>query len=146
MTNSKSRSRGFGLIEVLVAVLVMALGMLGIAALQAVALRNSQSAYQRSQGVMETYAILDAMRANRDVAIINGYDMATLTCDVPDGEAGDLAKNDVNEWFTRLQSNLPGACARIDCEGVDCEVQLQWTDSRGTGGAGDFDVTTVTSI
>ena len=56
---------GVTLIEVLVAVLVMAIGLLGIAALQATALRNSQSSLERSQAVVHTYAILDARQPGR---------------------------------------------------------------------------------
>ena len=46
------------------AVAILAFGLLGIAALQATALRNSQSSYERSQAVSLTYSILDRMRAN----------------------------------------------------------------------------------
>ena len=48
-------SRGVGLIEVLIAVLVMGIGMLGIAALQATSLRNSQSSLERGNAVIQTY-------------------------------------------------------------------------------------------
>jgi type IV pilus assembly protein PilV len=65
-----------GLIEVLVAVLVLGIGLLGVAAMQATALRNSQSSLERSQGVMHVYTILDAMRANPQAARAGGYNMA----------------------------------------------------------------------
>ena len=57
--------RGAGLLEVLIAVLVMGIGLLGIAALQATALRNAQSSMERSQAVVQAYAILDSMRLCR---------------------------------------------------------------------------------
>ena len=76
-------ARGFSLIEVMVAVLVLALGMLGVAAMQAVSLKNSQSSFERSQAVTETYSILDRMRANRPAAIIQEYNLGTWTCDAP---------------------------------------------------------------
>ena len=56
------------MIEVLVAVLVMGIGLLGVAAMQATALRNNQSALERTQATIQTYSILDAMRANRQRA------------------------------------------------------------------------------
>src|SRR5690606_42144721 len=97
--------RGIGLIEVMVAVAILAFGMLAIAALQATARRNSQSSLERSQAVMQTYTILDAMRANRDVAMIGGYNMGNINgdkvtswaCDPP--AAGDLAANDRRAWM-----------------------------------------------
>jgi len=57
-------SRGVSLLEVLIAVLILAIGLLGVAALQASALRNSQSSLERSQAVIYTYTILDSMRSN----------------------------------------------------------------------------------
>ena len=56
---------GVGLIEVLIAVVVLAFGLLGIAAMQITSLRSSQSALERSQAVAQSYAMFDAMRANR---------------------------------------------------------------------------------
>jgi type IV pilus assembly protein PilV len=137
MRTSKSPSRaarGFSMIEVLVSVLVFALGMLGIAALQATALRNSQSAFERSQGVVETYSILDSMRANRDAALIGQYDLATWTCERPG--AATLASNDIGDWIDSLQENLgPTACGKIKCGSDECFIEVRWDDSRGTEGA-----------
>ena len=73
---------GFSLIEVMVAVLVLSIGILGLAALQATALRNNQSALERSQGVVNTYSMVDAMRANVDSARAGEYVMSQ-TCAVP---------------------------------------------------------------
>ncbi len=122
---------GVGLIEVLIAVVILAFGMLGIAALQAASLRNSQSAMEHSQATVQTYAILDAMRANLSVARIGGYDLATMTCNAPD--IGDLAANDLHNWITSLHSTLgASACGQIACGSLACDVKVQWDDSRGT--------------
>jgi type IV pilus assembly protein PilV len=122
---------GVGLIEVLVAVVILAFGMLGIAALQATSVRNSQSALEHSQATVQTYAIFDAMRANLAVARIGGYDLSSWTCTVPD--TGDLAANDLHNWITSLQSVLgDSACGQITCGGLECTVSVRWNDSRGT--------------
>ncbi len=55
---------GFTLIEVLIAMLVLAVGLLGLAGLQATSLRNNQSAYNRSQATQLAYDLADRMRAN----------------------------------------------------------------------------------
>ena len=81
--NAASRQRGVGLVEVLVAVTVLAIGMLGIAAMQATALHNRQSAVERSEAVVHSYGILERMRANHAVAANGGYDLATMTCNPP---------------------------------------------------------------
>jgi len=127
---SAAAVRGVGLIEVLVAVLVLAIGLLGVAAMQATALRNSQSSLERSQGVMHVYTILDAMRANPDAARAGGYNIG-MTCAVP--AAGDLVANDRRAWIATLQQNLGNtACGQIACAGALCTVTIRWDDSRGT--------------
>ncbi len=129
----RAPARGVGLIEVLVAVLVLAIGLLGVAAMQALALRNSQSSLERSQGVVHAYTILDAMRANPVAARSGGYNIG-MTCAVPAG--GALAANDIRAWMTVLQQNLgPTACGQINCVGPMCTVTVQWDDSRGSGGS-----------
>lgn len=140
-----ARDRGFSLIEVLVAILVMALGMLGIAALQATSLRNAQSAYESSQGVMLTYSIIEAMRANRPDAIIGDYNLLQFTCAPPAG--GDVVANDLRDWITNLQANLgTSACGRIECSSDSCEVEIRWNDERGTVGDDQRVVTTRTLL
>lgn len=154
------RQRGVGLIEVLIAVLVMAIGLLGIAALQATALRNSQSSMERSQAVVHSYSILDAMRANVAEARAGTYDMG-MTCQAPILPQTDpptpatLGFGDKVAWIAALKSDLgAGACGQIVCAAVagsdtgvkDCAVTVRWDDSRGTDGADQQVVTTVVRI
>lgn len=142
--------RGAGLIEVLVAVLVLAIGLLGIAAMQTTALRNNQSALERSQAVIQSYAILDAMRANREQAQAGAYNLGALTCAVPT-VAGTLAQNDLIAWMQSVQATLgPDACGQVSCPANSpCEVTVRWNDVRATDGevtgeaAGNKSVTTV---
>jgi len=150
---------GVGLIEVMVAVAILAFGMLGIAALQATALRNSQSSLERSEAVMKTYAILDAMRANRDVAMIGGYDMGNIagdtitswSCGLPD--PGTLAANDIRQWMGTtaqpgsLKATLGGsACAAVSCTDESCKIALRWDDSRSAGGDSTQELMTETRL
>lgn len=129
----RRHARGAGLIEVLIAILVLAVGVLGVAATQLTSLRNSQSAYERSQAVAQAYAILDAMRANRNEALIERYDIP-LTCNPP--EPGGLVANDLRHWITSMQSDRVlgvTACGAIDCRGDECTVTVQWNDERAGG-------------
>ena len=138
--------RGMGLIEVMVAVVVLAFGLLGIAALQLTSLRNSQSALERSQAVAQSYAMLDAMRANRQVALIGGYDIP-LTCAAPN--AGGLVANDLRHWIQSMQQAQvlgPGACGTIACGATSCVITVQWDDSRAHGGEDEQQVTTRTML
>lgn len=137
-------NRGVGLIEVLVAVLVLAIGLLGVAAMQATALRNSQSSLERSQGVVHVYTILDAMRANPQAARNGAYNMA-MTCTVPGG--GGLVDEDKRAWMTAVQNNLgPTACGQVQCVGPLCTITVRWDDSRGSSGSATQTFSTTTRI
>ncbi|RNF86540.1 type IV pilus modification protein PilV [Lysobacter psychrotolerans] len=131
---SPAKSRGASLIEVLIAVLIMAIGLLGIAALQATTLKNSQSALQRSQAVVQTYAILDSMRANATVARAGGYNMGKV-CATP-AAAASLASQDINAWFLSMKGALgdfASTCGQVNCAANVCTVTVFWDDSRGSG-------------
>lgn len=120
---------GFSLLEVLISVVVLSIGLLGMAGLQANALRNTQSSLQRTQVSMLNHLIFDAMRANRAVS----YALAK-TCDVPES-AGSLAERDMKYWLERIQRNLgedEQSCGEIACEDRVCTVRIYWNDSRGT--------------
>ena len=141
---SRRAQRGVGMIEVLVAVLVLSIGLLGIAAMQAAALRNSQSSLERSTATVLVYSIFDAMRANANVARVGGYNMG-LTCTVPAG--GDLAANDRATWMARVQQNLGDtACGQIQCVADQCTATVRWDDSRGAGGTTTQTFATTTRI
>lgn len=127
---SPVKSRGAGLLEVMIAVLILAIGMLGMAALQANALKNSGSSFERTQAVIQAYAILDSMRSNPASARADGYRLAEA-CDVPAG-AGTLVQRDQRQWIQALKSNInSSACGAIGCQGAVCTVTIKWDDSRG---------------
>lgn len=136
--------RGTTLIEVLIAVLVLGIGMLGIASLQATSLRNSQSSLERSQAVIASYAIIDAMRANRVTAQAGGYNIGN-TCAPPAG--GTLVTNDQRVWLQGIQAGLgAGSCGAIACGALNCTITVTWDDSRGTNGSDTQSVITQTQL
>lgn len=135
---SKRTTRGASLIEVLVAVLILGIGMLGVAALQASALRNSQSAFESTQAVVQSYAILDSMRANQTAARNNGYDRGK-TCAVPAG-AVTLVDSDWANWVAGLKATMGDtACGQVSCVASVCTITVTWDDSRATEIAGSAD-------
>ena len=132
-----ARMRGVGLIEVMVSVLILAVGLLGIAAMQAMALRGGQSSLETSMAVMQTNGILEAMRANRANAA--AYDTGGMVCGT--GAGGSLAANDVDSWITSMKQSITGdvddttTCGQIeDCPDA-CVITVQWDDSRAGGGS-----------
>lgn len=65
--SSRPRAAGFSLIELLVAVLVMGIGVLGVSALQMVSLQNNRMALERGEAVHLAYDVMDRIRANPGV-------------------------------------------------------------------------------
>jgi type IV pilus assembly protein PilV len=144
---TKQAARGASLIEVLVAVLILGIGMLGIAAMQATALSNSQSSIERTQAVMHTYSIFDSMRANRDAALTNGFSPAGDTgmmCAPPVG--GNTAANEVRRWVTDIIASNQTGCGRIQNNNGVFTVTVQWNDQRGTGGNANQQIITVSRL
>lgn len=144
MTNFKRRGRaparakvrGVSLLEVMISVLILGIGLLGIAAMQALALRGGQSSLESSQAVMQATSIAEAMRANRTNAASYA---AGMTCAV--GGGGSLAQNDRAAWLTSLKSTIgeptdTSTCGRIESLGSNrYRITVQWDDSRAGGGA-----------
>ncbi len=132
------KAKGFSLLEVLVAVLLLAIGLLGVATLQVNATRANQSAELRSQASMLAYFMLDAMRANREAAISGAYDTGGEVCEVPTSTS-TLAENDQKTWLEALKQNLgaqDSTCGEIACNISACTVRVYFDDSRA-GGASD---------
>jgi len=120
--------RGATLVEVLVALLVLSIGLLGVAALQVSALQTNQGAHVRSQASVLTYDIADRMRANRAVALAGGYNVLyTVT---PSG--GALNELDLQNWKAALTNTLPTGQGEISLVGNIALIRVRWTDKSGT--------------
>ena len=123
---------GFTLIEVLIALLILAIGVLGIAALQFKGLRYSHDANLRSQINFLAWDIADRMRLNRANAA--DYAMAPHTADPSDDHGCNPlatgAAEDLNCWLAHIEGVLPaGSEATIDGpNGSLYTVRLKWTD------------------
>lgn len=122
---------GFSLIEVLVALFVLAIGLLGLAALQTTGLKFSHQSYERTQATLQAYDIIDRMRANKSGTgdIVNTtYDDVSLgstpgtancaTATVPPGCSGtELAQYDIRQWNNANASLLAEGRGAI-CKGT----------------------------
>ena len=129
---SLRRSAGFSLIEVMVAILVLGVGLLGFALLQATSVRFSQSANDRTQATNLAYDILDQMRSNRLTAAKYGgtYSASTSTtgCDPATGVTPEGYKT---LWECRLGSALGGgATANVVYADRVATVTITWGDQR----------------
>lgn len=140
---------GIGLIEVLIAVLILALGILGIAAVQTKALSNNNSSMGRTMATVESYSILDAMRVDRAAALALSYNKTVVANACPTGTS--FATNQLNTWCTDLGKYLGAVSTttgKIDCQASgDCTVTITFDDSRsGAGGNSAQTVVTRASL
>jgi type IV pilus assembly protein PilV len=134
------KQSGVGLIEVLVAVLVLSFGMLGLVGLQLWSLRNNQSALERSMAVMQSHSIVDAMRADRVNAMDHKFDIA-IDASVPAGT--DFAKTALTSWRANLREALgPNATGAVACDGPRCLITVRWNDERAAEGNDQQEVVT----
>jgi type IV pilus assembly protein PilV len=137
--------RGFSMVEVLVAAVVLSIGMLGLAGLQMRTLRNNQSALERGIAVVEIHAMADALRADRINASNGLFDIALAAAD-PAGVT--FAANVVAGWRTNLRNELgANATGAVDCNGNVCVITVQWEEhTTATEGGGPVTVQTTVQI
>ncbi len=141
--------RGVGLIEVLVAVLILSIGLLGIALAQTRALANSNSAMARSMAIVASYSILEAMRADRASALTGNYSTVVAADSCPN--PGLLSDTQLGSWCEQLGDALGAVAstsAEIDCDAIgSCTILIQFDDSRiGAAGSAAQRVVTRTRL
>jgi len=116
---------------VLITVIILSIGLLGVAALQARALQENQSAALRTQANILAYDILERMRSNRATARAGGYNIA-LGSSIPPASTSDVRQNDQHEWCTAIntlpQTSTANCNGAIDCNADRCTITLQWFD------------------
>lgn len=118
------KQQGFSLLEVLISVLVLSVGLLGLAALQTTSLKNNHSAHYRTSATVLAYDIIDRMRINPG---------ADYTRNIGDAQppAGSTVNDDLREWTDTLSRELPGGDGAIAIAGDIITITVQWDDSRG---------------
>jgi type IV pilus assembly protein PilV len=145
------RSSGFTLLEVLITLVVLSIGLLGVAGLQLSGLRANHSSALRSQATYLAYDMADRLRAN--IQGVNGGNYNNLS-----GDPGDpgcissgctpalMAQSDLHEWNLANATNLPsgagavcldstpddGTPTSIACDGLGTAyaIKVWWNDDK----------------
>jgi len=144
----RQSSAGFSLLEVLIALVILSVGLLGIAALISTALKSNGSAYMRTQATALAYNIIDRMRANVPATNLASYattmpaapSAATnspATCSGTPCTSAALATYDIAQWEYDLAQQLPQGRGSITNPPVSVTtglvtvmVTVLWNDSR----------------
>jgi type IV pilus assembly protein PilV len=125
---------GMSMIEVLVTLFIVAIGVLGMAGLQFVSIKNANSSLQRYQATLLGHDMVERMRANLQIARAGSY-VATavnggespVTCPCT---AAQLATRDIYEWGQLIKSNLPNGGGSITLNSGRYTVALNWSEQQ----------------
>lgn len=142
-------ARGFSLLEVLVAIVVVATGVLGIAGLQVISMQSNTSALFRTQANQLAYDIIDRARANpAGVYLVNLVDdaPASLNCMNQDCVPDEMTDYDLSLWLAEVVTSLPAGDAAITMNGNLVTVTVQWDDSRSAMNAAPVSVSVTTAL
>lgn len=122
------RAAGVTLIEVLITLVIMSVGLLGVAAMQLVTLRGNYTAFSRSQAAVLAGDMLDRMRANRTAARNGQYAVGLGPYSSP---ANTPAGRDLQTWKTSLAAQLPtgdGSIVMLADPADVVEITIQWAE------------------
>jgi len=132
------KQQGYSLLEVLISVVVLAIGMLGIAALQANAIRYNQSAQLRAVAITQIANIADRMLANNAGIEAGAYDSLTGIPSNPNCSvcsSTQVAQRDAFEWNTLNSQLLPNGQGTVTRNGDILLITVRWDNDR-TGATG----------
>lgn len=124
MNRSRNFEAGTTLVEVLITVVLVSIGLLGLAGLQLMTVQNSNSSTERFEATTLARDILERMRANRQQALIGTYDVALGTAPSAAGVAGD----DLDAWKAALAA-LPGGDGAVEVVDGIVTITVNWTDA-----------------
>lgn len=139
MTALAKRQTGTTMIELLVAMLILAIGLLGMLGLQTTSLRNTQSAYLRTQATILAEDIAERMRANAigvdNGAYIGASGQRNSGCISTSGcSASAMAAHDMAEWLTAIDEALPAGTGRVCRDSTPDDGSVSAPACDGTGG------------
>lgn len=131
--------KGFTLVELMVAILVLAIGLLGLAGLQAVSLSGNHNAYLRTQATLLAQDMADRMRTAAYPPSDLAFYLAGATeddCAVASCTAEQMAGYDVSRWNDNIAKQLPGGTGKItEVGGGIYTISITWIERENNQNA-----------
>jgi type IV pilus assembly protein PilV len=154
-SGARKHQRGFTMVEVLVSLIIIAVGMLGLAKISALAYASTGVASQQSLAALEAASMASAMRANHSYwstvslstafsytangtvpSASNTLPTTTNTC-ITSCSTTVLAELDVQNWVTAVNAVLPNPVSKINCavpaasgSPPGCYIQVSWHEEN----------------
>ncbi len=122
--------RGSSLLEELIALVVISIGLLGMARMQLITMKDNQVALDHTQASNLACEIFDLMRANKSLSISDRYNLP-LNTDVALGS--DAPSEDLYSWKNRVSQLLPNGDGSISRNGNIFTVTIQWSETHSGG-------------
>lgn len=147
------KQAGATMIEVLVTILILAVGLLGLSATQMMSLKNGNNSHHRYLAALASQEMAERMRVNPDGVSLGSYDgkvdgtESSQDCSVG-CTSRQLANMDLYDWGQVISTNLPSGTGLIERNGDTVTFTVSWKEQhtgedRGTGDGGLDDSTFV---
>ncbi|SHG20092.1 type IV pilus assembly protein PilV [Microbulbifer donghaiensis] len=136
-----NKQAGATLMEVLITVLILAVGLLGLSATQVMSLKNANNSHNRYLAGLAAQEMADRIRANPKArASYNNYDTASDGSETEPGCGATCVAQDKYEWKQVIEANLPSGQGEIDVNGDQVTLTVTWKEQhtgkdRGTSAA-----------
>jgi type IV pilus assembly protein PilV len=141
----KKHNAGFTMIEVLITLIILSLGLLGLAGMQATGLKSNHEAYMRSQATLLAYDMSDRMRANMagvsagNYNNISGIPQSYTDCESNACTPAQMAVFDTYQWNTALADKLPSGQGTVTTSGGISTLSVMWDHERSGASGTDCD-------
>lgn len=122
-----TRQRGLTLLEVLISVLLLSVGILGVAGLQLHSLQSSTEADVRSQARLHVRDMIERVRMMPEQREAFRVQASSCASDSLPGGSGFVA-NELNNWCRAVARGLPGGRGEISVSGSDIRVRVSWLE------------------
>jgi len=133
LNRRSSYSRGFTLIEVLISMVILAIGLLGLAAMQVISLRDNQDVYYYQQATLLAYEMQDRVRANNTVNWLSVIAGTGDSCtQVIPCTATDMAVNDYGYWKNNAKKIFPISSTNPDVVSIKSSSSVNKAGCKGT--------------